>query len=234
ATLAAIRPGRGAPARTRAAIAVFQRALAAFDRAVASFAERWGATDLPIAYRDGGLDALRSIGRDPATWQWTARHQAAVTALTAGYYTDLMGRLGEAMRRARAFLRAAVDATRRPDGPDTAGLLRDHPLDTVVYANSARHPVHAWATSALMWQGVLTANRGTVNTAAWDADVEWMEVADGPECGWVSHPDHDRAHGTIRSVDECAAYPAAHHGCIREFFPRPDLNGRTGLEGAHT
>ncbi|HEX5569355.1 MAG TPA: hypothetical protein VFY14_20960, partial [Streptomyces sp.] len=65
ADLAKARPGRSAPARTRTAVAAFHRALAAFHRAVASFAERWAATDLPIAYRDGGLDALRHIGRDP-------------------------------------------------------------------------------------------------------------------------------------------------------------------------
>lgn len=48
-------------------------------------------------------------------------------------------------------------------------------------------------------------------------------------CGWVNHPDTDHADGTLRSLDECATYPSAHHGCIREFYPRPDLTGRTDI-----
>ncbi|MFW3477335.1 hypothetical protein [Streptomyces microflavus] len=110
--LAAIRPGRAATTRIRAAVLAFQQALASFDRAAGGFIERWAATDLPLAYRDGSLAMLDQADRPHRSWSWTTRHQNTVTTVTAQFYADLMGRLREAIRRAQAFLRAATDAAR--------------------------------------------------------------------------------------------------------------------------
>ncbi|MET9436877.1 hypothetical protein [Streptomyces sp. NPDC006551] len=232
AALAQIRPGRNAPARIRAAVLVFQQAIAAFDRAVAAFAARWAATDLPAAYRDGGLATFDHVGRPHRAWTWTPRHQAAITSITAQYYSDLMGRLAEAVRRARAFLRAAQDAARARIGRftvpafDRAQLTRDHPLGTVIYSGDARHPVESWARAALSWQAVTTANAGAIRTAADELRCDWMEVRDGPDCGWIDHQDPDRAHGTLRTVQDALAHPVAHAHCQREFYPRPDIISR--------
>ena len=232
AALAAIRPGRAAPARIRAAALLFQQALAAFDRAVAGFAERWAATDLPAAYRHGALATFDHVSRPHRSWTWTPRHQAAITSITAQHYSDLMGRLTEALRRARAFLRAALDATRaRIDrftlpAFDRDALRRDHPLDTVVYANDARHPVESWARAALSWQAVTAANAGAIRTAADELRCDWMEVRDGPGCGWTGHGDSDVADGSLRTVQDALAHPVAHPHCRREFRPRPDVISR--------
>ena len=224
-------PGRavGQTRRIREALADFNAAVAEYDRSARALAERWAAQDLPVAYRDGALRALRAAERDTALFIWTADHQAAITALTAPFWADLIRRITEAVRRAQAFARATQDAARAALGVNATALLEAHPLDTVIYADQARHPVHSWATAALSWQGVVTANAGAVNTARLELGAEWMEVRDGPECGWQSHPDTDHADGTIRSVEECATFPSAHHGCIRELIPRPDLNGRTDI-----
>lgn len=219
----------GQSRRIREALAQFNAAVAEYDRSARAFTERWAAQDLPIAYRDGALRALRAAEQDEALFTWTTNHQAAITALTAPFWADLIRRITEAVRRAQAFARAAQDAVRATAAVDAAALLEQHPLDTVIYANQARHPVHSWAASALSWQGVITANTGAVNTARLELGAEWMEVRDGPECGWVNHPDTDHADGTVRSVEECATYPSAHHGCRREFYPRPDLTGRTDI-----
>lgn len=219
----------GQTRRIREALAQFNAAVAEYDRRARAFTERWAAQDLPIAYRDGALRALRAAERDEALFTWTTNHQAAITALTAPFWADLIRRITEAVRRAQTFARAAQDAVRATTGIDAAALAAAHPLDTVVYANQARHPVHSWAASSLSWQGVVTANTGAVNTARLELGAEWMEVRDGPECGWVNHPDTDHADGTVRSVEECATYPSAHHGCLREFYPRPDLTGRTDI-----
>lgn len=233
--LAQVQGGRaaGTAQHIRAALSAFNAAVAEFDRRARAFAERWAATDLPTAYRDGALRALDRATADTSLFTWTANHQAAITGLTAPFWGDLIRRITEAVRRAQTFARAAQDAARSVIGVQPELLLDEHPLDTVIYANKARHPVRSWAAAALSWQGVVTANNGAINVSRNELGAEWMQVSDGPECGWVSHADTDHADGTLRSVDECAAYPSAHHGCIRELIPRPDLTGRTDVtEGA--
>lgn len=229
AALARIRPGRNASRAIRTATAAFQQQLAEFDRAVAAFAERWASQDLPIAYREGALSMLDHLDRPHRTWSWTRRHQGTVTGLTAQYYADLMGRLQEAVRRARAFLRDATDAARARLGRftvpqfDPQQLQQDHPLDTVIYANDHRHPVEAWARAALSWQTISTANTAAARTALDDLGVEWLEVRDGAQCGWRDHEDPDKANGTLRTVQDALAHPSAHPHCIRELLPRPDI-----------
>ncbi|MFE7547095.1 hypothetical protein [Streptomyces gardneri] len=231
--LARIRPGRTANAAIRAAAEVFQRSIGEFDRTALGFIERWAATDLPTAYRAGGTEALTQAGRDPGQWAWTDRHQSTITALSAQYYTDLTNRVRESVRRARAFLRDALDAARhrvdrfrRSPWPSRAALLRDHPLDTVIYAGNTRHPATAWAHAALAWQTYTTANTGLLRTTADEVGADWIEVQDGPGCGWTSHGDGDMADGSLRTVQDALAHPVAHPHCRRSFRPRPDVISR--------
>ena len=230
AALAAIRPGRSATA-TRAAVTAFDTALAAFSRAATTFAERWASTDLPVIYREGAWQILDNADRSTSLFTWTDRHRAAITATSAQYYADLVARIQEALRRARAFLRAAQDAVRTPDAPrlDVDALRREHPLDTVVYANNARHPVDAWASAAITWQAVTTANTAAARTALDELGTEWVEIRDGSSCGWTSHDDPDRANRTLRTVQDALAHPSAHPHCQRELLPRLDLIGRTEI-----
>jgi hypothetical protein len=126
---------------------------------------------------------------------------------------------------------AVADADRLVGDPAARGraALRDHPLDTVVYANNSRHPVEAWARSALTWQAVTTANTAACRTALDDLGVSYVEVRDGEECGWRDHQDPDRANRTLRTVQDALAHPTSHAHCIREFLPRLDLVGRTDI-----
>jgi len=231
--LAALRPGRsGSTGRgLRTAVAAFNTSLAAFHRAALAFAESWASTDLPLIYREGAWTLLDAADRRNDLFGWTARHQAAITALSAQYYADLTNRINEALRRARAFLRAVQDAARTP-GParvDTDTLRRDFPLHTVVYANQARHPVDSWAQAALTWQAVTTANTAAARTALDELDVQFLEVRDGADCGWLEHNDPDRANRTLRTVQDALAHPLSHPNCQREFLPRLDLRGRTNI-----
>jgi hypothetical protein len=230
--LAGIRPGRtsGGGQQLRTAIGVFNTSLGAFHRAAMAFAERWAATDLPLIYREGAWTMLDSADRRTDLFQWTDRHRAAITSASAQFYADLTGRIGESLRRARAFLRAAQDASRgTADRFDIEALRRDHPLDTVVYANQARHPVEAWARASLTWQAVTTANTASCRTALDELGTEWLEVRDGPQCGWASHNDPDHADRTLRPVQDALAHPVAHSPCQRQFLPRLDLAGRTSI-----
>ncbi|MFD9443410.1 hypothetical protein [Streptomyces sp. NPDC060001] len=231
--LARIRPGRSATAAqtVRAAIAVFNTGLGAFSRAVMAFTERWAATDLPLIYREGAWTLLDNALRRTSLFTWTGRHQAAITGMSAQYYADLVSRIQEALRRARAFLRAVQDAARDPQGirVDTAALRRDHPLGTVVYANQARHPVDAWARSAITWQAVTAANTAAARTALDELGTQFVEISDGADCGWLEHNDPDRANRTLRTVQDALAHPVAHPNCQRELLPRLDLIGRTEI-----
>ncbi|MGA5670072.1 hypothetical protein ACPCTG_31900 [Streptomyces pseudogriseolus] len=232
AALAAIRPGRtsGGGRRLREAITAFNTSLAAFNRAAMAMAERWAATDLPVIYREGAWTLLDNADRRTSLFRWTDRHQAAITGLSAQYYADLTNRIQEALRRARAFLRAAQHMARGDAARfDTEALRRDHPLDTVIYANDARHPADAWARSAITWQAVTTANNGAARTALDELGTEWVEIRDGADCGWTSHDDPDRANRTLRTVQDALAHPVAHPHCVRELLPRLDLIGRTNI-----
>lgn len=184
--LRGIRPGRtsgGNGAAFRAAIAAFNTSLGTFDRLAMAFAERWASTDLPIIYREGAWTLLDNADRRNETFTWTDRHRAAITSVSAQYYADLINRINEALRRARVFLRAVQDAARvRALRFDTTGLLRDHPLDTVVYANQARHPAGSWADATITWQAIATANTGACRTALDELGVHFLEVSDGPQC----------------------------------------------------
>lgn len=233
AALARIRPGRtsGGGRPLREAISAFNTALASFNRAAMAFAESWSAQDLPVIYREGAWTLLDNADRRQSTFSWTSRHQAAITGLSAQYYADLTARISEALRRARAFLRNAQDMARDPNAArfDLESLRRDHPLDTVVYANNARHPVEAWARAAITWQAVTAANTAAACTALDELGTEWVEIRDGRGCGWRDHQDPDKADRTLRTVQDALAHPTSHAHCVRELLPRLDLRGRTEI-----
>jgi hypothetical protein len=47
--------------------------------------------------------------------------------------------------------------------------------------------------------------------------VDFVEVLDGPDCGWSSHRDPDLAHGSIRSLEAAQRQPLSHPRCQRAF-----------------
>jgi hypothetical protein len=216
--LVTIAPSRnGISRRLRAAISDFNGSLADFYRAAVAYAESWAATDLPLIYREGALTMLDNADRPDTAFTWTDQHRAAITGLSAQYYTDVMARIQETLRRARVFLRAVQDVARNVRSRvSIPQLRREHPLDTVVYANQARHPVDAWALTAVTWQAVTTANTAACRTALDDLGVQFVEVRDGAQCGWESHDSEDKADRTLRTVQDALAHPTSHPHCVVE------------------
>lgn len=51
------------------------------------------------------------------------------------------------------------------------------------------------------------------------AGVEFVDISDGPGCGWTSHDDPDLADGSRRTIQEANEYPIAHPRCVRASFP---------------
>ncbi|MDX3165827.1 hypothetical protein PV516_18755 [Streptomyces scabiei] len=227
------RPG-AVPPSVRTALSAFTTATARFDTDAGALVERWAAVDLPRAYRLGAEDALDAAvlatGARRPGFAWTSTHQGALSELTAACYSVLIRRITDVVRRAQAFARAATTAARALAPSATADLAAQHPLDTVTYGQGARHPASAWARAALSAQSVTVANTGALTAATTDLEARWVQVTDGPECGWTSHPELDRAHDSLRSAEEAAIYPIAHPGCLRRFIPRPDLTHDPAIE----
>lgn len=51
------------------------------------------------------------------------------------------------------------------------------------------------------------------------AGVTHLDIIDGPDCGWTSHDDPDKADGTTRTIDDAESYPIAHPNCQRTSLP---------------
>lgn len=74
----------------------------------------------------------------------------------------------------------------------------------------------------------LTETGNAFNTSAIDRYgasglVDFVEVFDGPDCGWSSHQDPELAHGSIRTLAEARAHALAHPRCQRAFGARLDV-----------
>ncbi|TQF05542.1 hypothetical protein E6W39_29080 [Kitasatospora acidiphila] len=216
-----------------ATLAEFRRAIEDFHRAVDEEAAGFVRRQLPYLYEQGATAAVAVSG---GRFAWTLIHRDALQALAADSYADFLRRSQEAGRMAEQFYRAARAAARREVPLLAAGnttarqaaraladrLTAEHRLDHVIYRNGARVPVRAWAEAATLAKSAVAYNSGTLNQAR-QAGVTMVEVFDGPDCGWTSHTDPDKATGTVRSVDEAAAWPISHPRCRRSFGPRPDL-----------
>ncbi|MEU3399511.1 hypothetical protein [Streptomyces filamentosus] len=222
------------PPAVRDALAAFTTATARFSTDAGALVERWAAIDLPQAYRIGAEDALGSAvlaaGTARPTFGWSTPHQNVLATLTAAFYPVLVHRVADTVRRAQGFGRAAASTARASTAAPAAALAAEHPLDTVTYSHGARHPATAWARTALTAQAATAANAGALTATTADLEARWVQVVDGPECGWTSHPELDRAHDTLRSAEEAGTYPIAHPGCLRRFIPRPDLTHDSTIE----
>lgn len=49
--------------------------------------------------------------------------------------------------------------------------------------------------------------------------VQEVDIDDGPDCGWTSHDDPDKADGSRRTLAELAAHPLSHPNCVRVPLP---------------
>ncbi|MFG3140934.1 hypothetical protein ACGFZA_32610 [Streptomyces sp. NPDC048211] len=213
-------------------LAEFQAAIADFQQRVDAEARAFVTRQLPLLYEQGAQEVAEALG---GRFTWTLIHTEALQSLAADSYADFLRRSQEEQRMAAAFYRAVREAARREVPLLAAGnttalqaakaladrLAAEHQLQYVVYRNGARMPVQAWAESATLAKSAVAYNSGTLNRAR-EAGVQYMQVFDGPGCGWTSHKDPDKAIGTLRTVEEAAAWPISHPRCGRAFGPRPD------------
>jgi hypothetical protein len=187
---------------------------------------------LPELVLQRAAKAAEAIGR---RFTWTLIHSDALQVLAADSYADFLRRSQEEQRMVLVFYRAVREAACREVPLLAAGsttalqaakaladrLAAEHQLLYVVYRNGAHVPVRAWAESTTLAKSAVAYNAGTSNRAR-EAGVRFKQVFDGPGCGWTSHLDPDKATGTLRTVEEAAAWPISHPRCTRAVGPRPD------------
>ncbi|WP_051812145.1 hypothetical protein [Kitasatospora sp. MBT63] len=212
----------------------FKRAIEDFHRAVDDEAAQFVGRQLPHLYEQGATAAASASG---ARFTWTLIHREALRALAADSYGDFLRRSQETGRMADAFYRAARAAARREVPLLTTGnvtarqaaraladrLAASSHLEYVIYRNGARVPIRAWAEAATLAKSAVAYNAGTLNQAR-ENGVTYVEVFDGPDCGWTSHTDPDKATRTLRTLDEAADWPISHPRCRRAFGPRPAID----------
>ena len=183
---------------------------------------------LPARYRAGAL----TVGQGFA---WTQAHTEALVSLASDTYADFLGRSQQAgqtsarfaaavRRGARVEVPKGVAGGRTPEqaGRRLAERLRARGIHAVTYADGSRHTVGEWAHVAAVTKSGVAANVGTLNRSV-EAGSPWVEVFDGPGCGWGSHNDGDKAGGSIRHATEAQSHPLSHPRCRRAFGPRPDV-----------
>lgn len=209
----------------------FQAAITAFKAAAAAEVERFLALHLGTAYADG----ITSVTGAPVS-SWTQAHESALASLALDTYNDFLQRSEEAGRAGRSMVTAVRQAARAELPKLAAGgrtatqaarrleeRLRDeHRLNHVVYRDGSQVPVRQYATMVARTKSAVAYNAGTLNQLQADG-VGYVQVFDGPRCGWAGHNDPDLAAGSIRTLAEAAKHPIAHPQCRRAFGPRPDI-----------
>lgn len=60
-------------------------------------------------------------------------------------------------------------------------------------------------------------NRSALAGYASTGLVDFVEVFDGPDCGWTRHDDPDLAHGSVRALREAMQHSLSHPRCQRAF-----------------
>lgn len=192
----------------------------------------WLGSRLPVVHALGAAVAVRAGGRHV----WSQPHIEAITHLARRTWTDVAQHLTDIDADGRRVLRGLARASARnmllegvPAGSAGRELERAaarEGLWSVRYANGARHGIGDYADTLARTVSAEAYNDGTFTQAEADG-FGWMEVFDGPDCGWTSHQDPDKANGTIRRLEDCQAHSLSHPRCARSFAPAPHVTSET-------
>lgn len=199
----------------------------------------WLVDTMPPIWEAGGATFAEEAG---TVFEWTATHAQAMYSFQFDMNTEALERTqfvrdqtkaviqqlarqqaqraiteGVTATQAGSELTAQVIAAVGEQLPaNEAGVL------VVRYADGARHTVADWGDMNARTTTAIAYNKGTFRQAR-DDGFGRLLVHDGAEdgCGWTSHDDPDLADGSIRSIEDCEAYPISHPRCVRGFSPDP-------------
>lgn len=101
----------------------------------------------------------------------------------------------------------------------TVQFAKQNMVKGKIYADGQRHNLASYSELVMRAAAQRAHNVAVANASG----AQWFDIIDGPDCGWSSHDDRERADGSLRSLEEVLAYPIAHPNCQRRIEPRYDL-----------
>lgn len=209
-------------------------------------AAAWVQQRLPTVYESGAAAMANAIQTAQGVTQsaagapglsgaftWTLAHREAMQEVAGTTYDYLLAATSHVKATTKELIRELVHnevlqklvtgETAKQLGQRIAKqLLAEHAIAAVTYKNGARHTIGDYAEMVARSQTAIAYNRGSLEQCRANG-VFYVDVFDGPECGWTSHDDTDLANGSTRTIEEAAAFSISHPRCARSFGPRPDI-----------
>lgn len=187
--------------------------------------------ELPKVYAAGVRQAAGAINAAPPS-AFGQIDTKAVKVLSDDLFGDLLQRTEFVREDTKRLIRQIVRdkvltgaiggespaKTRR----EVVKFLKDSGVGRVRYANGRMVRLDDYADMAIRTKRTLAYTEGNLNQNAKNG-VKYMEVFDGPGCGWLSHEDTLQANGRVVTIDEARANPISHPNCRRSFGGRPDV-----------
>lgn len=201
---------------------------------LAGITTQWAQEQMPFIHQLG-----YSVGAvEAGAASFTQIDTAAARAIADGLTDDLLAatknvssttrELVRAIARDRAFSATVRGQTASGAADEMRRLLNDHRVYAVRYADGSLHGLAEYSQMAIRTV-TGTAYNDAMLFGVQSEGVRYVEVLDGPGCGWTFHSDTETALGKVVSVEEAREWPLAHPNCRRTFGARPDLSapGRT-------
>lgn len=179
-------------------------------------------------YARGAKHTAKCVGVGQVVWG--NMNEYAFQSLASDSYADLLLMSETAGKTSREFakiVRSQAAQTIWASGTNETAIqagrrfwkkLEENRIAVVIYRDGSRHQVADYAGMVARTKSKTAFNYGAMDMAE-SEDVQYMEVVDGPDCGWESHDSIDYADGSIRTLAECREYPLSHPNCKRSFIP---------------
>jgi hypothetical protein len=169
------------------------------------------------AFRRRQRESLRRSRADLLRW---ADDRAVNNRIGKAYeiYNNQLFEAKRAFSRTGSDSAAAKVAELEKKIKDLPPFNSSTPTPTVYYRRNgkivARYPAQQYYEMVERSARQTMINLGVVEGAPADS---WFIVSDGPDCGWTSHEDSDKANGQVVPQAKARAHPLAHPNCQRQF-----------------
>jgi hypothetical protein len=190
---------------------------------------RWIAQRYPKIYFLGAVQGARAAGA--VFDEWTDLHLNAIQRIANDTFADLLEATAFVREDTKRFISEVSQGVSLDVVEGTPALrggtllerqLSEHGISAVIYRDGSRHDLAEYSQVVIRTKTAVAYNTATLN-AGKVAGVQFYEVFDGPNCGWMAHDDTERALGKITTYEESLTWPISHPQCRRSFGARPEI-----------